>query len=246
MKNLQLVASLLLALAVLLSACSGTSLSPQTDMAKTEEPAMMDDQKSDEMMEEEKSDSMLEDDKSDSMMEAEDEAENHNAGETMEDKSDDMSGAMGDKPAWFSASLTDVNSNTSFRIEELKGKVILVETMAMWCSNCLKQQNQVKELHELLGSRADFISIGVDIDPNENAGDLVNYTAKNGFDWSYVVASKEMINEFGSLYGDQFLNPPSTPMLIIDREGIAHPLPFGIKDAQTLLDALKPFLEESM
>lgn len=246
MKNLHLVASLLLILAVLLSACSEASLSPQTDMTKTDEPAMMDDQKSDEMMEEEKSDTMMEDDKSDSMMEETGSNDKHSADDMMEDKSDDMTGAMGDKPAWFSASLTDVNSNTTFRIEELKGKVILVETMAMWCSNCLKQQIQVKELHELLGSRDDFISIGVDIDPNENAGDLVNYTDKNSFDWSYVVATKEMINEFSSLYGDQFLNPPSTPMLIIDREGVAHPLPFGIKDAQTLLDALKPFLDESM
>ncbi len=35
-------------------------------------------------------------------------------------------------------------------------------------------------------------------------------------------------------------------MLIIDRKGVAHPLPFGIKSAEELLQALQPFLDEAM
>jgi hypothetical protein len=49
-----------------------------------------------------------------------------------------------------------------------------------------------------------------------------------------------------SLFGNQFLNPPSTPMLIIDRKGGVHPLPFGIKTAEDLQKALEPFLSDSM
>jgi hypothetical protein len=52
--------------------------------------------------------------------------------------------------------------------------------------------------------------------------------------------------EIANLYGEQFLNPPSTPMLVIDRHGEAHLLPFGIKSAAELEEALKPFLDESM
>ena len=48
------------------------------------------------------------------------------------------------------------------------------------------------------------------------------------------------------MYGDQFLNPPSTPIVVIDRHGEAHPLPFGIKSADDLMQAIQPFLEESM
>ena len=36
--------------------------------------------------------------------------------------------------------------------------------MAQWCSNCLKQQTQVKALHELMGETPDFISVGLDAD----------------------------------------------------------------------------------
>ena len=102
------------------------------------------------------------------------------------------------------------------------------------------------ELHALLGERDDFVSVGLDIDPNENSAQLKQYTADNGFDWTYDVAPVELGREIANLYGSQFLNPPSTPMLIIDRQGNVHPLPFGIKSAAQLKEALDPFLQESM
>ena len=145
-------------------------------------------------------------------------------------------------PAWYSAELTDVNSGEVFKIEDNIGKVYLVETLATWCSNCLKQQNEVARFHNLLGERDDFESLGINIDPNEDIVLLTGYVKKNGFDWKYVVAKDEMIDEISSLYGTQFLNPPSTPMLIIDRQGNPHPLGFGIKSAEDLLEAVTPFL----
>jgi hypothetical protein len=154
--------------------------------------------------------------------------------------------AMMESPAWFSAAMTNVNTGTSFTIQDLKGKVILVETMAVWCSNCLRQQGQVKALHEALGQRDDFVSIGLDIDPNEDESRLKGFVDSQGFDWVYAVPPAEVSREIASLYGDQFLNPPSTPMLAIDRHGVVHPLPFGIKSADELMQFLQPFLDESM
>ncbi|OGO80672.1 MAG: hypothetical protein A3K41_01120 [Chloroflexi bacterium RIFOXYD12_FULL_57_15] len=154
--------------------------------------------------------------------------------------------AMMDSPAWFSAALTDARTGQAFTINDFKGKVVLVETLAMWCSNCKRQQGQVVALHALLGARDDFASLGLDIDSNENATALKIYVESNGFDWLYAVAPAEVSREIASLYGDQFLNPPSTPMLVIDRHGVAHPLPFGIKSAEELLNFIQPFLDESM
>jgi hypothetical protein len=149
-------------------------------------------------------------------------------------------------PAWFSASLTDARSGQVFTVNDFAGKVVLVETLAQWCSNCLKQQKQVLELHSRLGERDDFISLGLDIDPNEDIDSLKGYLERNGFHWTYSVAPPEVAREIANLYGEQFLNPPSTPMLVIDRHGEAHLLPFGIKSAAELEEALKPFLDESM
>ncbi|MBI4926871.1 MAG: TlpA family protein disulfide reductase [Anaerolineae bacterium] len=184
------------------------------------------------------------------MMEKPTEAAMEKPTDAMMDKSKATPEAMEDKmmdaPAWFSASLTNVRSDETFTIADFKGKVVLVETMAIWCSNCKKQQNEVKALHEALGVNKDLVSIGLDIDPNENAADLKAYTDSNGFDWVYAVAPADVINEISSLYGNQFINPPSTPMLIIDRKGEVHTLPFGIKSADELKAFLEPFLTEGM
>ncbi len=212
--------SLFLVAAFALTACGGAP-TPEAMMDKPTEDAMMEKPTEDAM-------GMHETPTPDAMMEKPTES------------------AMMDSPAWFTASLTDVRTGASFSINDFKGKVVLVETLAMWCSNCKRQQGQVVALHGLLGQRDDFISLGLAIDPNENSAGLKTYVEFNGFDWLYAVAPADVSREIASLYGAQFLNPPSTPMLVIDRKGVAHPLPFGIKSAEDLLNFLQPFLNESM
>ena len=154
--------------------------------------------------------------------------------------------AMMAMPSWFSAPLTEATSGATFTMQDFKGKVVLVETMAIWCSTCLSQQKEVKALHALLGERDDFASVGIDVDINENLAGLKAYVAKNGFDWTYTVAAPDVARAIGNLYGAQFLKPPSAPMFIIDRHGEVHPLPFGVKSAADLQTALEPFLNDAM
>ena len=219
--------SLLFLLILAVAACS-----PQTAPADSMAEDTMDESGDDAMMDEKEEEMTAEED---DMVQSEDDAM------IEDDVAEEMMA-----PAWFTASLPNVRTGETFTVADYKGKVILVETLAMWCSNCLKQQQQVQALHDLVGERDDFISLGVDIDPNENVDVLSGYIDKNGFDWLYTVAPAEVAREIGQLYGDQFLNPPSTPMLIIDRHGEVHLLPFGIKTAESLLEALQPFLDSEM
>jgi len=221
MKTQNKLFAILLVLTFIISACGGTS----TDAMDKPEDTMMEESTEEEMA--------LHDAMSDDMI-----------SDTAEDAI--PADTMMESPAWYSVSLTDVNTGDAFTINDLKGKVILVETLAVWCTNCFKQQTQVKALHESLGVRDDFVSLGLDIDANEDAAKLQGFVQQNGFDWMYAVAPADVSREFSSLYGGQFLNPPSTPMLIIDRHGQAHPLPFGIKSADDLMQALQPFLDEAM
>jgi peroxiredoxin len=154
--------------------------------------------------------------------------------------------AMMEMPGWFTASLTNATTGETFKMQDFKGKVVLVETMAMWCPTCLSQQKEIKALHDQLGMHSDLASIGIDVDINENLASLKDYTAKNGFDWTFTVADAAVAREIGQLYGQQFLNPPSAPMFIVDRHGEVHPLPFGVKSATDLQKALEPFLNETM
>lgn len=220
-------------LVLVLAACAPT---PATPEAMVEKPA-------EEMMEKPTEEAMMEKPTEEAMMEKPaEEAMSHGSTSDREMAEDKMM----DAPAWFSASLTDVRTGQNFTLNDFKGKVVLVETLAMWCPSCKRQQEQVKALHEMLGMNKDLVSIGLDIDPNENAADLKAYTENNGFDWLYAIAPAEVGREIASLYGDQFLNPPSTPILIIDRKGQAHPLPFGIKSAEELMQFIEPYLETEM
>jgi peroxiredoxin len=147
-------------------------------------------------------------------------------------------------PAWFNAELTDVKTGQTFKIADFQGKVILIETMAVWCPFCTQQQQQTQALHTQLGERDDFVSLSLDVDPNESNDILKVHSERNGFGWLFAVAPTAVAREIGQLYGGQYLNPPATPMLIIDRQGQAHTLPFGIKDAGALQDAVTQFLNQ--
>lgn len=221
---------------IFLSLMSGLILSACSDGMNTEE-AMMDKPTEAAMTDKPTEEAMMDKPTEEAMMENPTE-------EVMMDKPAEE--AMMEMPGWFSIPLTDVRSGNSFTIADYKGKVILVENMAVWCSNCLKQQNQVLELHKLLGENEALVSLGLGIDPNEDAQKLKDYVDSKGFDWMYSVAPAEISREISNLYGAQFLNPPSAPMLIIDRHGNVHPLPFGIKSAADLQKALEPFLKEGM
>jgi hypothetical protein len=226
MKKKNIVLNVMLLFVFVLAACGGTT----PDAMDKPEDAMMDKPTEEAMMDKPTEEAMMPHDTP--------------TPEAMMEKPAEE--VMMESPAWYSVSLTDVNTGEAFTINDLKGKVVLVETMAVWCSNCLKQQTQVKALHASLGERDDFVSIGFDIDPNEDADQLKTFTGTNGFDWTYTISPVDVSAEFASLYGGQFLNPPSTPMLIIDRHGVAHPLPFGIKSADDLMKALQPYLDETM
>ena len=233
MKSRNALISSVLLFAVVLAACSG-SLTQETMMEMPD----------DEMMEA-TSVPMLEDKNDADMAEPTHDAVMDDAMTTPDAMLDEAPDMM-ETPAWFSATMTDARSGRTFSINDFKGKVVLVETMAIWCSNCLRQQGQVKALHEQLGAREDFVSIGLDIDPNENTAALKSFVENQGFDWFYAVPSVDISREIASLYGAQFLNPPSTPMVVIDRHGDAHPLPFGIKSADELMQAIQPFLDEGI
>ena len=145
-------------------------------------------------------------------------------------------------PAWFSMELTDVQTGETFTMNDYAGKVVLLETMAIWCPNCVVQAHEVRKLHEALGNPEDLISVTLDVDVNEDSDSLKEYAYGYGFEWHFAVAPLEVARELGNLYSAQYLNPPLSPMLIIDRKGNVHHLEYGFKNLETLQSAVEPYL----
>ncbi len=236
MKKTTALLSVSLSLAFLLAACGGKATQPAMMDKPTEEPMMTEPAMSEAPTE----DAMMHDTPTPDSMMMHDTA-------TPDAMAKPTEGTRMETPAWFASSFKDVRSGNSFKIDDFKGKVVLVETMAVWCTTCYQQQTQIKALHEALGMRDDFVSISLDIDPNEEESILAAYTQKNSnFDWYYAVAGSDVAHEIGKTFGDQFLNPPSAPVFVIDRHGAAHPLPFGVKSAEDLMKAIQPYLDAKM
>ncbi len=145
-------------------------------------------------------------------------------------------------PEWFDMELTDVQTGKVFTMNDYAGKVVLLETMAIWCPNCTVQATQMRKLHEALGEPDDLISVSLDVDVNEDAASLKEYASSYQFNWHFAIAPLGVARALGNLYSAEYLNPPLAPMLIIDRDGNVHQLQYGIKDAETLQKIVEPYL----
>lgn len=121
--------------------------------------------------------------------------------------------------------LTDVRSGEEFTLGELAAAAgpVLLEPMAIWCSNCRAQQHEVKRAHDL----ADFASVSLDVDLSETPDDLAAYADREGFDWRFAMADASLYRLLQERFGVAATNPPSTPLVVIERDGTVRPLEFG-------------------
>ncbi len=138
-----------------------------------------------------------------------------------------------DRP-WATAQLIDTATGESFTIADHAGKVVIVETMAIWCSSCRAQQRDVQEaLGRLPADRVVYVVL--DVAPNENGDSLAAYQVKNGFDGRYAIAGAEVARALAADFGDQVLNPPSTPIIYIGTAGQVTLTDFGHKSPDELV-----------
>jgi thiol-disulfide isomerase/thioredoxin len=119
-----------------------------------------------------------------------------------------------------------VASGEEFRIADLAGRPIVIETMAIWCTNCFAQQQHVYEALDELGAGA-IEYLLVDVDPSETAEALAAYRDRHGFTGRYVVADQVLARALAAEFGDQVLNPPATPMILIGSDGRVTLTPYG-------------------
>ncbi len=120
--------------------------------------------------------------------------------------------------------LFDVTSGTTLTLGALAAeKPLLVETMAIWCSNCRSQMHQVTDAH----AAADFHSVSIDVDPYEEPADLAAYAAAQGYDWAFAKANPDVAAALRERFGTAVLNPPGMPKLLFRPDGSVELLPLN-------------------
>ena len=151
-----------------------------------------------------------------------------------------QSGATADE-AWRTAPLRDVVTREEFRISDLKGKVVAIEAMAIWCTNCRVQQGEAQAALAKVDSSI-VMYISLDIDPNEREAELAEYARREGFNWRFVVASPEVSRSLAATFGDQILSPPATPLVLLGPDGALIEKHIGVKGAQNLAALIEEHL----
>ena len=67
---------------------------------------------------------------------------------------------------WQTVALRDVRSGETFAVADLAGKLVVIEPMAIWCTNCARQQQEASKALAALDSD-DVVYISLDVDPSE-------------------------------------------------------------------------------
>ena len=122
--------------------------------------------------------------------------------------------------AWATATLTNVRTGAPFRIADAvaAGKVVFIETMAIWCSNCRTQQVAATEAFTTLDpARVEWIAI--DVETSETAEALARYSEQNGFPFTYAIADVAFARALVDAFGEVVLSPPSVNVIVIGTDG---------------------------
>jgi peroxiredoxin len=138
---------------------------------------------------------------------------------------------------WLDIELYDITSESNFKISDFAGKKVFIESFAVWCPTCTKQQKEIKKFHEEFGDVV--ISISLDTDPNEDVNKVKEHITENNFDWHYAVSPKKLTESLIDIFGIGVVNAPQVPIILICEDQSVRMLKKGIKKS----DALKEELE---
>ena len=143
---------------------------------------------------------------------------------------------FGETSGWMNVPLKDINSGKTFTISDFAGKPVLLETFAVWCPTCTKQQKEFKKLHEEMGD--DIVSISLNVDSNEDESRIREHIARNGFDWYYAVSPPELTRLLIQQFGTAIVTAPAAPVILICEDHSARLLRRGFKSSGRLKEEL--------
>ena len=138
---------------------------------------------------------------------------------------------------WRDIPLRDVVGGETFRISDFEGHPILLESFAVWCPTCTKQQKEIRKLHQDIGN--DVISISLDVDPNEVEDLVRDHASRNGFDWLYAIAPPELTQALIEEFGHKIVAAPLSPIVLICEDQRARLLKRGVKKAEVLYEEIR-------
>jgi len=125
--------------------------------------------------------------------------------------------------------LTDTYGNR-IKLSEQRGKVVLLDFMAIYCQPCKEEMGELKEVYKRY-NESEFILISISVDRND-LGKLEGYKKENADNWTFCV------DETGSVSSSYGIT--SIPRLfVIDKNGIIQFDHTGTIDSSILISEIE-------
>jgi hypothetical protein len=134
-------------------------------------------------------------------------------------------------PDWRCEKLIDVVSGEEFSVKDFEGQTVLLESFAVWCPTCLKQQKEMKKVEGV-------VHISIDTDPNEDEVLVKEHTIENDLNWYFAVSPIEVTKSLIEDFGVSVVNAPSAPVILVCPDQSSKLLERGFKSAKELNEAI--------
>lgn len=118
------------------------------------------------------------------------------------------------------------------RLQDLKGKIILLSFWASWCGECVADIPMLKELHEAFGSDERFTMVGLSLDRSTQK--LQSFVKSQEMNWTQGILGDWSQSKIPSQYAVSFI----PTVYLIDQNGIVVDVPRGPKIREAIEKAL--------
>ena len=144
-----------------------------------------------------------------------------------------IKGVIAQKPA-SDFTLTDIDG-VEFSLNDYRGRVVLLDFFATWCSPCVAEIPHLKSLREEFGENLAIISISVS-PSSDTVEKLMQFRQEHEIDWIVARDTSGMNEEYGVQY--------IPTLVIIDQEGYIQHQHVGLTDELVLHEEIYKIIPE--
>ena len=91
-----------------------------------------------------------------------------------------------------------ISDDTIITIHELRGKFVIIDLMALWCSPCASQSIELLEIYDNYDSDS-LIIISLTIDDAETIEMMADYKADNDLPWLHGLDTSDVFSDYFSV-----------------------------------------------